>query len=462
MTPVSPEKLAQWSGGRWTAKPAAPILGFTQDTRTLRPGQLFVALKSQSRDGHDFLEAAAAAGAPAALVGRVSPALALPQLVVPDPLAAFQAIAGEHRRTFHGPVIGISGSAGKTSTKDLVALLLGGPPHVLATEGNRNNLLGVPLTLARIDPAVHRFAVVEAGISMPGEMKQLAAMIHPDLAIITLVAPAHLEELGDLEGVGREKADLPAVVGAAGIALFPRHCEQFGAFRDLAVKRLVVEAAAVVRPAPPPKDRVFYALTQRGDSTVLAVAYGSPQPLHFTLRRVSAGMAQNAVLAICAALWLGVPATVIQERLARWEPARLRGEWRRKGGKLVYVDCYNANPASMADAIANFNALVPAGQPRAYVLGCMEELGSRAAEYHKELGRTLCLGPNDRLYIVGDHAAALRDGVTEANPDFRQIAIADAAATVRPLLGRFSGAVFVKGSRRYHLEQVLDMEGDGC
>lgn len=462
MIPFSPEKLARWSGGRWTAQPVAPILGFTQDTRTLQPGQLFVALKSESRAGHDFLEAAAAAGAPAALVGRANPALALPQLVVPDPLAAFQAIAGEHRRTFHGPVIGISGSAGKTSTKDLVALLLGGPPHVLATEGNRNNLLGVPLTLARIDPAVHRFAVVEAGISMPGEMKQLAAMIQPDLAIITLVAPAHLEELGDLEGVGREKAGLPAVVGAAGIAVFPRHCEQFSAFRDLAVRRLVVEAAAVVRPAPPPKDRVFYALTQRGDATVLAVAYGAPQPLHFTLRRVSAGMAQNAVLAICAALWLGVPAPVIQERLALWQPARWRGELRREAGRFVYVDCYNANPASMADAIANFNALVPAGQPRAYVLGCMEELGSRAAEYHKELGRTFRLRPDDRLYIVGEHAAALRDGVTEENPDFRQIAIADAAATFRPLLARFSGAVFVKGSRRHHLEQVLDTEGDRC
>jgi UDP-N-acetylmuramoyl-tripeptide--D-alanyl-D-alanine ligase len=458
MPVFSPDKLARWCGGRWTVLPTTPIVGFTQDTRALRPGQLFVALKSERRDGHDFLGAAAAAGAAAALVSRADPGLALPQLVVADPLDAFQAIAHEHRRTFAGPVIGISGSAGKTSTKDLVSILLGGPPAVLATEGNRNNQIGVPLTLTRLDPEIHKFAVVEAGISVPGEMKRLAAMIQPDLAIITLVAPAHLEELGDLDGVGREKACLPAAVGTAGIAVFPRDCEKFKAFRDLEVRRLVVEAAAVVRPTPPPKDRVFFAVTQRGDATVLAIAYGAPQPLHFNLRRVSAGMAQNAVLAICAALWLGVPAATIEERLEGWQPARWRGELRREAGRLVYVDCYNANPASMADALANFHSLVPAGQPRAYVLGCMEELGSKAPEYHRELGRTLHLCSNDRLFIAGDHAVALRDGVIESNPDFRQTVIVDEAATVRSLLSDFKGAVFVKGSRRHHLEDALDGE----
>jgi len=462
MTVFAPDQLALWCRGRWTAPPAGPILGFTLDTRGLRPGQLFVALKSERRDGHDFLGAAAAGGAAGALVGRTVPEVALPQLVVADPQEAFQTIAAQHRRTFAGPVIGISGSAGKTSTKDLVAVLLGGAPGVLATEGNLNNHLGVPLTLTRLDPAVHRFAVVEAGISQPGEMKRLAAMIQPDLAIITLVAPAHLEELGDLEGVGREKADLPAAVGPAGIAVFPRHCEQFGAFRDLAVRRLVVEAASAIRPTTPQKDRVIFALTQRDDTTVLAIACGAPQPLHFALRRVSAGMAQNAVLAICAALWLGVPAAVIQERLGAWQPARWRGELRREGGRLVYVDCYNANPASMADALANFHALVPAGQARAYVLGCMEELGPRAADYHRELGRTLPLPPNDRLFIVGDQAAALREGLLENGATAGQIVIAAEAAAIRPLLTGFPGAIFVKGSRRHHLEQALDLEGTAC
>jgi UDP-N-acetylmuramoyl-tripeptide--D-alanyl-D-alanine ligase len=129
------------------------------------------------------------------------------------------------------------------------------------------------------------------------------------------------------------------------------------------------------------------------------------------------------------------------------------------GGRLVYVDCYNANPASMADALANFNSLVPADQPRAYVLGCMEELGPGTAEYHRQLGRTLHLRAGDRLFIVGDQAAALREGVLENGRTAGQITIASEAAAARPFLSGFQGAVFVKGSRRHHLEQALDLEG---
>ena len=458
MTVFAPGQLAAWSRGCWTAPPAVPITGFTNDTRALAPGQLFVALKSGRRDGHDFLAAAAAAGAAGAVVGRADPACALPQLVVADPLAAFQAIAREHRRGFSGPVVAISGSAGKTSTKDLLALLLGGAPAVLATAGNLNNEIGVPLTLTRLDPSVHRFAVVEAGISLPGEMKRLAGLIEPDLAIITLVAPAHLEALGDVAGVAREKAELLAAVRAAGIAVFPRQCAQFKAFRDLAVRAMVVEPADVVRLGAPPTDQVFFALTQRAETTALTVAYGPPPPLSFMLRRVSTGMAQNAVLAICAALRLGVPPAIIQGRLAAWQPAHWRGELRREGGRLRYVDCYNANPASMADALETFAALVPPGQPRAFVLGCMEELGPQAAEYHRVIGRALHLLPGDRLFIVGDQAGALRAGVLENGSAAAQIEVVADAASIREFLAGFEGAVFLKGSRRHQLEKALAAE----
>jgi UDP-N-acetylmuramoyl-tripeptide--D-alanyl-D-alanine ligase len=455
MPVFSPDQLASWTRGRWTAPPGAALTGFTHDTRTLQPGQVFVALKTDRRDGHEFLAAALAAGAAAALVSRADPAVALPQLVVANPLAALQAVARAHRRAFRGPVIGISGSVGKTSTKDLAAILLGGVPAVLATEGNLNNYIGVPLTLTRLDPAVHRFAVIEAGVSTPGEMKPLAAMIEPDLAIVTHVGPAHLQELGDLEGVAREKAALPAAVPPAGVAIFPRQCAQFTAFHDLSVRKMTVEPAEVLRPAEPPKDKVFFAVTQRGDTTALAIAYGPPPPLVFTLRRVSAGMAQNAVLAICAALWLGVPPEVIQRRLAGWQPAKWRGEVRREGGRMLYLDCYNANPVSMADALDNFAALAPAGGPRAYVLGCMEELGPQAADYHRRLGRALELRPGDRVFVIGDHAAALREGLLERGAAPDQIEVVTRLEPVADFLAGFRGAVFLKGSRRYQLEKAL-------
>ncbi len=457
MSRFSSSQLAEWTGGRWTASPVSPLTGFTMDTRQLRPGQVFVALKTEKRDGHEFLPTAQAAGASAALVATANPALALPQLVVADPLTAFQAIAQAHRRTFTGPVVGISGSAGKTSTKNLLALLLGGAAGgVLATEGNLNNHLGVPLTLTRLDPAVHRFAVIEAGISAPGEMAPLAAMIEPDLTLNTLVAAAHTAELGGLEGVAREKAVLPAAVRPAGVAIFPQQSAEFAAFRALGVRKLVIERAEVVRPEEPPPDRVYFAVTQRGEETAIAVAYGLPPPLTFTMPRVTDGMAQNAVLAICAALWLGVPAAQIQARLAGWQPAKLRGEIRRENGRLLYLDCYNANPAAMADALETFQAVAPAGEPRLYVIGGMEELGAESAAHHRALGRALRLQPADRLFLIGGDAQEVAAGVLEQGDFAAQVRIVSTLGPVTACLAGWRGAVFVKGSRRYQLETVLE------
>lgn len=454
-----PEILAQWTGGRWTAQPVSPLSGFSIDTRTARAGQVFVALRTAQRDGHDFIAAAQAAGASAALVSTANPAIALPQLVVPDPLVAFQAIAREHRRAFRGPVIGISGSAGKTSTKNLVALLLGGDAAgVLATEGNLNNHLGVPLTLTRLDPALHKFAVIEAGISAPGEMRPLADMIEPDVSLITLVAPAHTQELGGIDGVAREKSILPAATRVAGVAIFPTQVATFAAFRELGVRTMVVEPAEVIRPAAPPKDTVYFAITQRGDSTAVALAYGQPPPLVFTFRRVTDGMAQNAALAICAALWLGVPRETIQARLAGWKPAKLRGEIRHEDGRLLYLDCYNANPASMADALATFTAIAPDTEPRLYVIGCMEELGPDAPVYHRQLGRSLPLRECDRLFVIGTQAHEVCAGVLDQDNFTRQIQMTASLEPIAACLAEWRGSVFMKGSRRYQLEKALETQ----
>jgi UDP-N-acetylmuramoyl-tripeptide--D-alanyl-D-alanine ligase len=460
MPEFSAQLLAEWTGGRWTAYPAARLTGFSVDSRHLHAGQIFVALKTEKRDGHAFLGAAAAAGASAAIVATPDTSIVLPQLVVADPLRAFQTIAAAHRRLFTGRVVGISGSAGKTSTKDLLALLLGGEAGgVLATEANLNNHIGVPLTLTRLDLAGHRFAVVEAGISAPGEMKPLADMIAPDVTLITLVAAAHTEELGGVEGVAREKAVLPAATKASGVAIFSSETAEFTAFHDLGVRKMVLERADVLRPAEPPKDRIYFTVTQRDDRTAVALAYGGPPPLLFTFRRVSDGVAQNAALAICAALWLGVERDTIQARLALWQPASLRGEIRREGGRLLYLDCYNANPASMADAIATFDALVPAGEPRLFVLGCMEELGETAAAHHRGLGRSLPLRTGDEVFVIGPLAAEIRAGVIE-NGDFgNQVHVTPTLDQVTDRVAEWRGAIFVKGSRRYQLERVLSAGG---
>ncbi len=459
MPTFKPEQLAQWTGGTWTSLPAVPLTAFGLDTRRLRPGEVFVALRTEKRDGHDFLADAAAGGAAAALVARAQPGSPLPQLVVADPLAAFQAIAREHRRTFRGPVVGISGSAGKTSTKDLLALLLGGATcGVVATEGNLNNHLGVPLTLTRLDPGEHRYAVIEAGISAPGEMAPLAGMIEPDLAIVTLVAAAHTQELGGLEGVAREKAVLPAAVRPGGVAVVPRSTLDHAPFRNLRVRTMVVERVSDLRSESLPPDGVFFLVAHRAEETALTIAPGRLPPFRFVFRRVSDGMAQNAALAICAALWLGVARETIQARFAGWQPGKLRAEVRRVDGRLLYLDCYNANPASMADALAAFEALAPAAEPRLFVLGCMEELGADAPALHRALGRSLALRDGDRVFIIGTQAEELAAGLRERGDPARQIQIVTTLEPISAALAHWRGAVFVKGSRRYQLERILEAQ----
>jgi UDP-N-acetylmuramoyl-tripeptide--D-alanyl-D-alanine ligase len=457
MPAFDPDLLAEWTGGRWAGRPASAPSGFSVDSRRMAPGQAFVALKTVRRDGHDFLGAALKAGASAALVAHANPRVALPQLVVADPLAALQAVAREHRGRFRGSVVGITGSAGKTSTKELLRLVLGGEgAGVLATEGNLNNQIGVALTLCRLDPALHRHAVVEAGISGPGEMRGLAAMIDPDLVLVTLVGPAHLAGLGGLESVAREKAVLAGSVRRGGTCVFPSSCERFAPFRSLpASVCLVLERAEELDGREPPKGRARFAASHSGEFTAVAVASGPPPPVAATLCRVTDGMAQNAALAVCAALRLGAQADEIQRRLASWRPSALRGEWRISEGRRLYLDCYNANPASMADALAAFRAMAPRGEPRLYVIGCMEELGPDSQRYHVELGRSLELGGGDRLVAVGSHAGSIRAGALEGGCAPGQIEVADSVGPLSARLAGFRGSVFVKGSRRHELERAF-------
>ncbi len=450
-----PDRLAAWTQGRWTSLPAALIRGFNPDSRTLQPGQVFVALRTEARDGHDFLAAAAAAGAAAALVAHPVDGVELPQLVVADPLEALQQIARLHRQRSGVKAIGISGSAGKTSTKDLLARLLGQAPAVLATEGNLNNHLGVPLTLLRLEPGVTRYAVVEAGINMPGEMRGLAAMIQPDCALVTLVAPAHLERLGSIETIAHEKCELLRGLPTGGLAVFPWSVWQHAPFRHLAADVCVAVPAGEEPEAGAERGQFFgYTVLPGTEHTELVLRNGG-HSRRFRLRRVSEGMAQNAVLALLMASALGVDDSALQQRLAGWAPARLRGELRQIGAQHVYLDCYNANPASMADALAVFQQLAPAALPRLFVLGGMEELGADAADYHRRLGAGLRMRDGDLVYAVGPHAAAVAEGMLAAGNTRSQVRTTDGLDAIRAHLAQFQGAVFVKGSRRFRLETLF-------
>jgi len=438
--------LAAWAEGRWTAAPGAAVTGFGTDTRALRAGDVFVAVRTARRDGHEFLGAARAQGAACALVERPV-ADDLPQLVVDDPLVALRRVAARWRARFPGRVIGVTGSVGKTSTKELLAALLGHEAFV--TEANLNNLIGVPLMLLRVDPALHRFAVIEAGMSVPGELGVSAGVIRPDLAIVTNVAPVHLEGVGSLAGVAREKATLVAALAPGGRAILPASLldwPEFAVHADRCVAVLFEgEAAPAVTPAR--VVRASFVTDARGRRSL--VLDGEV----FPLAAISDGLARNAALALVAAREAGRSVAALAEAVARWMPPAGRGSVHAAGERTFYVDCYNSSPASLLDSARAFDRLSRASAaPRLFLLGGMAELGPTSAQLHRDCGAQLPLRSGDHVVVFGGESAALLQGVALPGVELSVAAsVEEAAARV----AAHRGFVFLKGSRSFALERCL-------
>ncbi|MGH7995806.1 MAG: glutamate ligase domain-containing protein, partial [Opitutaceae bacterium] len=256
--------------------------------------------------------------------------------------------------------------------------------------------------------------------------------------VVTMVGPAHLVELDGIDGVAREKARLLEGVRPGGFAVYPKSCDGYESFRRLPVRGIAVG----------------FGLRPRSDSIGIVLG-GDEAAGEFTLPSPSEGMASNAALALELALRLGLPAETLRARLAGWRPAPGRGEIRREPGRLLYLDHYNANPASMDDALAAFRRLAPEALPRLYVLGGMEELGADEDRFHRELGASLRLRPEDRLFFVGPQGPSVRDGALAAGARPGQIELAASAAGGAALLAAFRGAILVKGSRRHRLEDAF-------
>jgi len=450
----NPADLAAWTGGRWHGSAPAALGPLVADTRKLRPGEVFVTLETSRRDGHDYLEAARAAGASAAIVARVNEKIKLPQLVVTEPAQAWRMAAAEHRRQFPGPVVGITGSAGKTSTKELLRLLLG--PAVHATQANENNLLGVPLTLCGLDPVAHRFGVIEAGISERGEMAELAKMIQPDIAIITLIAPAHLEKLGSVEGVAHEKARLAQAVRPGGWVVMPASCLEYYVFRRLPAQAAVVASADGPAPAGPSARLFLYRAEWNSRTGWRLEVFETGGESHvWTLpAEMTPGLAANAALAVVTAQLLGVADETVQTALSVWRPAPLRGELLKHGNKIFLADCYNANPASLADALAGFALRAPGELPRLYIIGSMAELGPNAASLHRTAVAGLRLRAQDRALLIGPNAEDYRAALLSSGHSMAQVGVVS-LELAEAEVANFSGAVFLKGSRAEALEKLL-------
>ncbi len=427
--------------GRGSAPRGSAVLsGVSTDTRAMGPGSLFVALRGERFDAHDFLVEAVARGAGAVVISRPErgAGLGVPVYVVDDTLAALAALARYWRRAWGGPVIGVGGSNGKTTTKELIRSALERVLEVHATTGNLNNLVGVPLTLLAI-PGRADVAVVEMGMNVPGEMERLRAAAEPDLAVLTCLAEEHLEGLGSLEGVLREESLL---------------------FDRTAVAIVPASQPELVAAARDRSRRVVTAGLEAGDLCATrwgleADGRGWLEVEGVTVRLPIRGVhnLRNAMLALAVARECGVSVAQAAPGLESVQLPPMRVAWEPMGRATVINDAYNASPASMRAALELLEAL-DRGRQRVAVLGPMRELGSHTARLHDEVARRALASSIDLIAGLGEMATALE---AAAAGDPRVVTATELEDLWRALEPRLApdAIILLKASRGVHLERVI-------
>ncbi|RKT50237.1 UDP-N-acetylmuramoyl-tripeptide--D-alanyl-D-alanine ligase [Azonexus fungiphilus] len=422
------------------------IAGVSTDTRAVASGQLFIALRGERFDAHDFLEPALAAGAAALLVadaGRVPAGASA--VVVDDTRLALGRLAAAWRRQFSLPVIAVTGSNGKTTTKEMIAAILKAAfgDAVLATRGNFNNDIGLPLTLLGLD-ATHRAAVIEMGMNHPGEIGYLTRIGAPTVALVTNAQRAHLEGMGDLDEVAREKGTIFAGLPADGIAVINADDAYAGFWREQ-VGSQPVRSFGIDQPAD-----VRATLRQHGleSALVLQAAEGE---IEFTLAIPGRHNARNALAAAAACLAAGLPLSAVAAGLAAF--SGVKGRLQRRSGRngaQILDDTYNANPDSVR---AGIDVLAATVGRKVLVLGDMGEIGEASGQYHDEIGGYAKSQGIDRLFALGD---ASQQAVRNFGEGARHFCNVDKLiVAVDKELGPET-TVLVKGSRFMKMERVAD------
>ena len=384
--------IARWTAGRLVGADIH-IAGVSHDSRMLNPGSLFVALRGEQCDGHDFV-ASLASRAGAVLVERELP-FAVAQIVVADAQRALQDLARHWLETLDLRVVALTGSNGKTTTKSLVAAILRRVARVHATPGNYNNEIGVPLTVLGFN-ADHHYGVVEMGCGKPGDIDELTRIAPPDAALVTNIAPAHLERLGSLEGVAEAKAGIYRGLRDQGVAVINADDAFADYFRGQA-GRLPVIDYAIDAPAAVRAEALTLGLRSRFRLVTPAGSELIELPLP------GRHNVMNALAAASLALAVDVPLDAIAGALAQVEAVAGRQRRMQVRGGVVYDDSYNANPGSLSAAI---ETLALETSPRWLILGDMAELGASGEELHARCGALARAHGIERLYAVGPLSAA--------------------------------------------------------
>ncbi|MBL8525721.1 MAG: UDP-N-acetylmuramoyl-tripeptide--D-alanyl-D-alanine ligase [Betaproteobacteria bacterium] len=425
----------------------ASIGGVSTDTRTLQPGDLFVAIKGDNFDGHEYLARALEKGAAAALVSREIDGVTIPQLLVDNTRFGYGRLARLWRGRFNPLTLALTGSNGKTTVKEMLRSILlthtGDAAHVLATEGNLNNDIGLPQMMLRLRER-HRYAVFEMGMNHLGEIEYLSGLLEPDVAMVTMAGTAHIGELGSREAIAQAKGEIYSGLKPGGIAVMNMH-DRFGAYwRGIA--RDAAEEREIIGFGISPEDEVVGTLghefmTISSDGESIAVRLQMPGEHN----------QRNALAAAAGAIALGVPLETIKLGLESF--AGVEGRLRPYTGHnsaTIVDDTYNANPDSVKAAIRVLAAKKP---PRVLVLGDMGELGVDAPAMHREVGEFARDAGIERLYALGELsretvAAFGKEGVHFVSRD-------ELVSALLPQLDAQT-TVLVKGSRFMKMERVVE------
>ncbi len=441
MIELSLREIAQICGGKVLPGSAAGthIRGISSDSRAEQKAALFVALFGPHFDAHDFIEEARSNGAAAFLVSRP---VSGPGVLVPDTLQALQTLAATWRQRCPAKVIGVTGSCGKTTVKEILAAILQESGRVLATRGNLNNHIGVPLTLARLS-GDDRFAVIEMGMNHAGEIRVLSRMAAPDLVIINNAGTAHLENLGSVEAIAAAKGEILEGLGPQGIAVLNGD----DVFCDSWAERAPGEVWRFSLADQPARVRGQWRANAQGGEMEVRAPQGS-----FDLQIPLPGRhnGANVLAAVTAALALEIPIAAIVRSVAqlRGVPGRLQWVAGATDSRLL-DDSYNANPASLEAALQ-----VLAQQPgrRFLVLGDMGELGPEARAYHAQAGKRLRELQIDGLFAIGPLSAAAVEAFGSGAAHFADL---DSLLAALRLVLAPDTTVLVKGSRAAHMERVI-------
>jgi len=436
---------AALSAARITAD--ARFDGVSTDSRDAAPGNLFVALRGERFDAHDFLEQVAARDVAAVVVEHVPRGLTLPALIVPDTRMALGEIGNYWRRQFAIPLVAVTGSNGKTTVKEMLASILEaafGADQYLATRGNFNNEVGVPLTLLRLHPAC-RAAVVELGMNHPGEIAGLAAIAQPTVGLVNNAQREHQEFMASVEAVARENGAVIAHLPADGTAVFPADDEHSPLWRHYAA-----QAACNTLTFGLSTDADVHCRYVAGKfgSELQVVACGGEMAI--SLAAAGEHNVRNALAAIACACAIGVDRGAIVRGLQSFAP--VSGRLQRKlapGGATVIDDTYNANPDSVRAAI---DVLASTPAPRILVLGDMGEVGNEGRRYHEEVGTYAHARGIDQLHTLGELAAHAAQSFGSGAVHHPDLAALNDALDAR---SQSNTTVLVKGSRFMKMERVV-------